>query len=173
MRKAKRALIELTSWLTESSAKFFRDVPPRDEFGASLVALDPREIDASFSWGDLYQLELFPDVLTTEPRGILPPGYEAPLMKDPQVKYTFAIWSRRDRAPGEVSDEMWRHVTADLFAHRSQGVGRQRFARLATILDTKIPGHEFQHLMTTACAGELVSVFVDLSSMKRVARVIG
>jgi hypothetical protein len=49
---------------------------------------------------------------------------------------------------------------------------RGRLARLAKILEAKIPGHEFQHLATLERGGELVSVFVDLESLSRVAGVI-
>jgi hypothetical protein len=191
MRPGTRALVELTSWLTQHLWEFFAIVPAAHEFEDRLEALNGRDLDATFAWADIYRLQFFPDVLSTEPRGILPPGYEAPLLKEPQVKYTFAMWSHLD-ARNAADDEdssppalrlgdgpvpafrfMRRHIIPDLFGRpSSEGVARRRLARLAEILDQRIPGHQFQHFATVPSGSDLVSVFVDLESLARVAGVI-
>jgi hypothetical protein len=85
------------------------------------------------------------------------------------VKYTFALWT--NLAPRSApNDWMRRHILPDLFARSaSKGVARQRLARLAKICEERIPGHQFQHFMTVPSGGDLVSVFVDLHSLDRVA----
>jgi hypothetical protein len=176
MMRRSRVLVEVTSWLTQHVDGFFKLTPYKDELGASLVAFDPRTVDATWVGADLYDARFFPDVLKVEPRGILAPDYVSPLLKEPLIAYTFVGWSprepARDGAAGKVSKEMWRHIVADLFGIKPEGVGRRRFAGIAEMLRQRIPGYAFQHLATVETAGDLVSVFVDLHSLGRVSRVI-
>lgn len=190
MRRGTRALVELTSWLTQHLGEFFAIVPVEQEFGERLVKLDGRDVDTTFAWADIYSLRFFPDVLSSEPHGVLPPGYRPRPLKEPLVKYTFAVWANLDprSAPEEemslpalsLSDGpvpafryMRRHIIPDLFGRSSsEGVARQRLARLAKILEQRIPGHEFQHFATVPSGSNLVSVFVDLKSLERVAEAI-
>jgi hypothetical protein len=173
MQRESRSLVELTSWLTQHLEKFFATVSAAHEFAGQLEALEARELDITFPWADLYDLRFFPDLLTTEPRGILPPGYDS---TEPEIRYTFAIWFRRtpprDVVAEDVLKETRRHVVPDLFTYDSQGVARRRLARLAEILERRIGGHSFQHFATVPSAGELVSVFVDRDSLERVAAII-
>ena len=76
MRRGTRALVELTSWLTQHLWEFFAIVPAGQEFGERLAELNGRDVDPSFVWADIYTLRFLPDVLKSEPRGILPPGYK-------------------------------------------------------------------------------------------------
>ena len=183
-------MVELTSYLTQHLWEFFAIVPASHEFEGRLVSLNGRDLDPAFAWADIYSLRFFPDVLSTEPRGILPPGYEPPPLKEPQIKYTFAIWANLDprSAPDDEASPpalrltdgpvpacrfMRRHIIPDLFGRPvSEGIARKRLARLAQILEQRIPGHQFQHFATVPSGADLVSVFVDLKSLERVADVI-
>ncbi len=191
MRRGTRALVELTSWFTQHLWEFFAVIPAGQEFGERLAELNGRDVDPSFVWADIYTLRFFPDVLKSEPRGILPPGYKPSGLKEPLVEYTFAMWSHRD--PKKASEEdglsppafqlndgpvgefrfMRRHIIPDLFGlSNPEGVARRRLARLAEVLEQRIPGHQFQHFAIVPSGHDLVSVFVDLKSLEYVAGII-
>ncbi len=191
MRRGTRALVELTSWLTQHLWEFFAIVPAGQEFGERLAELNGRDVDPSFVWADIYTLRFLPDVLKAEPRGILPPAYKPSGLKEPLVEYTFAMWSYR--APKDAPEEgglsppalrfddgplgkfrvMRRHIIPDLFGRsKPEGVARRRLARLAEVLEQRIPGHQFQHFAIVPSGPDLVSVFVDLKSLEHVADII-
>jgi len=68
---------------------------------------------------------------------------------------------------------MRRHIIPDLFGRpKPEGVARRRLARLAEVLEQRIPGHEFQHFAIVPSGRDLVSVFVDLKSLEYVAGLI-
>jgi hypothetical protein len=175
MRRAARAQIELTGWLVQNLESFFDKIPARDEFGEQLVEVNARALDPTFLWADVYALRLFPDTLRTTPRALLPPGYDR-ITNDPLVHYAFGVWSRRELRASDTADEvlemMRRHVIPDLFKAVSEGVARRRLRAVADELERRIPDRTFVHLATMPSGGDLVSAFVDVDSLARVARMI-
>lgn len=60
MRSGTRALVELTSLLTQRLWELFTLVPAGPKYGDKLVELNGREIDPSFVWSDIYALRFWP-----------------------------------------------------------------------------------------------------------------
>ena len=121
------------------------------------------------------------------PRALLPPDSD---LEESEIYYTFAIWTQRrpsDYPTGIGSNSplegnvrrMWSGILPDLHTlGSSEGVARNRLALLAQELEKRNPGRSCLHLATVESATQLpyahdlVSVFVDLDSLERVARLI-
>lgn len=192
MRGGKRALVELTGWLAQHVEKFFAAVPASHEFGGDskgmrrpLEALDGRKLGPTFVAND-YDIRLFPDVITTRPHALLGPDED---ILASELYYTFAIWTLRTPSESIAFDSrtvlesnvrrMWREILPDHHAlGSSQGVARKRLAIVAEELAQRMPGRSFLHVATVESATaldhahDLVSVFVDLDSLERVAGLI-
>jgi len=184
MRGQKRALVELTGWFAQHVEKFFALCPAAHEFGGDqkgmrkpLETVDGRKLGPTFVADD-YDLRLFPDVITTRPRALLASDAD---IEASELYFTFAIWTLR--SPSEALESnvrrMWKEVLPDLHSlGSSQGVARKRLALVAGELEQRIPGRSFLHVATVESATELdhvhdlVSVFVDLDSLERVAGLI-
>ena len=192
MRGQKRALVELTGWLAQHVEKFFALCPAAHEFGGDqkgmrkpLETVDGRKLGPTFVADD-YDLRLFPDVITTRPRALLPADAD---IEASELYFTFAIWTLRSPSDSISFDattalesnvrRMWKEVLPDLHSlGSSQGVARKRLALVASEREQRIPGRSFLHVATVESATELehahdlVSVFVDLDSLERVAGLI-
>src|SRR5207249_1967831 len=99
MRQGARALVELTGWLAQHVEKFFAMGPTRPEFGSEhrtpgnrLEALDGLALDPTFVESDAYDLQIFPSVLTTRPRELVPPDAD---IEEQEIQFAFAVWTQR------------------------------------------------------------------------------
>lgn len=194
MRGEKRALVELTGWLAQHVEKFFASCPAGLEFGGDgrgirkpLETLDGRELGPAFVAND-YDVRLFPDVITTRPHALLDPD-DADLEAS-ELYYTFAIWTLRSPSESISFDastalesnvrRMWKDILPDHHSlGSSRGVARHRLAVVAKELEQRMPRRSFLHVATVESATrldyahDLVSVFVELASLERVAGRMG
>jgi hypothetical protein len=194
MRHGSRALVELAGWLAQHVEKHFKLVSASHEFGHpgrrdQLQTLDGRKLDPTFVDSDDYDLRLFPSVATVRPRALLP--LDADIVES-ELHYTFAIWTQRQPYDSAMSpfansplesnvQRMWTEILPDMHSLGTPtGVARKRLALLAAEFEKLIPDRSFLHLATVGSARhppvdyghDLVSVFVALDSLERVAKLM-
>src|SRR5436305_1751942 len=60
--------------------------------GNRLEALDGLALDPTFVESDAYDLQIFPSVLTTRPRELVPPDAD---IEEQEIQFAFAVWTQR------------------------------------------------------------------------------